>query len=190
MPGLGDCSADHAFADVGKLKAGVGKAVEVVLALAAAIYDSPESQQSQVVAHSRLAHVELVAHPPDMALSFGEQADNLESGRVADLLEQNRCPVHRHFTMLFLVLSLGSLRGLLLGDDRCDHRNLSPKELDRREAGATSPFPPGNHWDQIFSEMEASGVAQIIYTRRFSTPVSQSIQHLNSLIFSYTIEII
>ena len=61
--------------------AGVGKAVEVVLALAAAVYDSPESQQGQVVAHSRLAHVELGAQSPDMAFPFGKQGDDLESGR-------------------------------------------------------------------------------------------------------------
>jgi len=84
---LGDCSADHAFADVGKPIAGVGKAVEVVLALAAAVYDSPESQQGQVVAHKRLAQVKLVAQSPDMAFPFGKQGDDLESGRVADLLE-------------------------------------------------------------------------------------------------------
>jgi len=42
--GLGDCSADHAFDDVGKPITGVGEVVEVVLALAAAVYDSPESQ--------------------------------------------------------------------------------------------------------------------------------------------------
>jgi hypothetical protein len=45
---LGACSrgwsTDHAFDDVGKPITGVGKAVEVVLALAAAVYDSPESQ--------------------------------------------------------------------------------------------------------------------------------------------------
>ena len=57
---------DHAFDDLGKPIAGVGKAVEVVLALAAAVYDSPVPQQGQVAAHSRLAHVKLVAQPPDM----------------------------------------------------------------------------------------------------------------------------
>ena len=67
--GLGDRSATQTLHDLGKPKTGVGKAVEVVLALAAAVYDSPESQQGQVVAQSRLAHVKLVAQPPDMALS-------------------------------------------------------------------------------------------------------------------------
>ena len=76
--------------DLGKPITGIGKAVEVVLALTAAVNDSPESQQSQVVAHSRLGHVEMVAQPSDMALPFGKQADDLESGRVADLLEQSR----------------------------------------------------------------------------------------------------
>ena len=87
MPGLGDCSADHAFADVGKPITGVGKAVEVVLALAAAVYDSPESQQGQVLAHNRLAQVKLAAQSPDMAFPFGKQGDDLESGRVAEMLE-------------------------------------------------------------------------------------------------------
>jgi hypothetical protein len=45
---LGSCSrgesADHAFDDLGKLLASVGKAVEVVLALAAAVDDSPVPQ--------------------------------------------------------------------------------------------------------------------------------------------------
>ena len=80
-------STTHAFDDLGKPIAGVGKAVEVVLAPAAAVYDSPVPQQGQVVAQSRLAHVELVAQPPDMALPFGEQGDDLESGRVAEMLE-------------------------------------------------------------------------------------------------------
>ena len=78
-------STANAFADLGKPIAGVGKAVEVVLALAAAVYDSPVPQQGQVVAQSRLAYVELVAHPPDMVLPFGEQGDDLESGRVAEI---------------------------------------------------------------------------------------------------------
>jgi len=108
--GLGDCSADHAFADVGKPIAGVGKAVEVVLALAAAVYDSPESQQGQVLAHSRLAEVELVAQPPDMALSFGEQADNLESGRVGSLTCLSRiaarCMVFARSRVSFFILAV------------------------------------------------------------------------------------
>src|SRR5271165_4221700 len=78
-------STTNAFDDLGKPTAGVGKAVEVVLALAA-VYDSPVPQQGQVVARSRLAHVELVAQPPDMALPFGERGDDLESDRVAEML--------------------------------------------------------------------------------------------------------
>ena len=85
---LGAClSTAHALDDLGKPIAGIGKAVEVVLALAAAVDDSPVPQQGQVVAHSRLAHVELAAQPPDMALPFGEQGDDLESDRVAEMLE-------------------------------------------------------------------------------------------------------
>ena len=86
-------STDHAFDNLGKPIAGVGKGIEVVLALAATIDDSSVPQQRQVVAHRRLAHVKLVAQPPDMVLPFGEQGDDLESGRVADLLEQISCPL-------------------------------------------------------------------------------------------------
>src|SRR5271157_281827 len=132
---LGGWSADHAFDNPGKPIAGVGKAVEVVLALAAAVHDSPMPQQGKVVAHGRLAHVELLAQPPDMELFFGEQGDNPESGRVADLLEQDRCPLNGPGTQQDLVVGPGSLRGLLLVEDRCRHRNLTPKELDRLEAG-------------------------------------------------------
>ena len=105
-----DLSKDHTFDDLGKPIAGVGEAVEVVLALAAAVDDSPVPQQGQVVAHSRLAHVKLVAQSSDMPLPFGEQGDDLESGRVADLLEQSRCPLNGLCTQQVLVLSLGSLR--------------------------------------------------------------------------------
>ena len=105
---FGSCSrgrsTTHAFDDLGKPIAGVGEAVEVVLALAATIDDSPVPQQGQVVAHGRLAHVELVAQPPDMALPLGEQGDDLESGRVADLLEQDRCPLNGLRTQQGLVL--------------------------------------------------------------------------------------
>ena len=86
-------STTHVLHDLGKPIAGIGKSVEVVLALAATIDDSPVPQQRQVVAHRRLAHVKLVAQPPDMVLPFGEQGDDLESGRVADLLEQISCPL-------------------------------------------------------------------------------------------------
>src|SRR3954462_2518072 len=73
-------STTHAFDDPGKPKAGVGEAVEVVLALAATIDDSPVPQQGHVVAHGGLGHVELVAPPPDMALPLGERGDDPEPG--------------------------------------------------------------------------------------------------------------
>ena len=65
-PALLCWSATHAFIISGKPITGLGKAVEVVLALAAAVHDAPMPQQGKVVAHSRLAHGELVAQPPDM----------------------------------------------------------------------------------------------------------------------------
>src|SRR4051812_35919150 len=83
-----DGSDDHALDDLGEPLADVGQDGEVVLALAATVDDSPEPQLGQVMAYSRLAHVKLVAQPSDMPLSLGEQSDELESGRVADLLEQ------------------------------------------------------------------------------------------------------
>ena len=85
---LGSRSADDPLDDLGKLLTHVGKGVEVVLALATAVDESPVPQESQMVAHRRLAHVELVAQPSGMTLPFGEQGDDLESGRIADLLEQ------------------------------------------------------------------------------------------------------
>jgi hypothetical protein len=48
--------------------------------LAAAVDDSPVPQQGQVVAHSRLAHVKLVANPPGIVLPFGEQESSNEDG--------------------------------------------------------------------------------------------------------------
>ncbi len=58
----------HAFDDLGEPVAGLGEAVDVVLAPAAAVDDSPVPQEGQVVAHCRLAHVELAAQPPGVAL--------------------------------------------------------------------------------------------------------------------------
>src|SRR5208337_3589522 len=120
-------------------------------------------------AHSRLAHVELIAQPADMALLFGEQGDNLESGRVADLLEQGRCPLNGPYTQQGLVLHLGSLRGFLLVEDRCRHRNLSPKEFNRLEAGGYITLSAGG-------SLGPEGVGQIIDTRQLGMPVSQSIR--------------
>src|SRR3954454_12541823 len=54
-------STTHTLHDLGKPIAGVGKAIDVVLALATAVNDSTVPQQSQVVADSRLAEVELLA---------------------------------------------------------------------------------------------------------------------------------
>jgi hypothetical protein len=54
-------STTYAFHDLGKSIAGVGKAIDVVLALATAVNDSTVPQQSQVVADSRLAEVKLLA---------------------------------------------------------------------------------------------------------------------------------
>jgi hypothetical protein len=73
-------SFDHAFDDFGKPMASVGKSVEPLPALAAAVDDSPVPQQGQVVAHSRLAHVKLVANPPGIVLPFGEQESSNEDG--------------------------------------------------------------------------------------------------------------
>jgi hypothetical protein len=98
-------STGHGFHDFGKPKAGIGEGVEVVLALAATIDDSPVPQHCQVVAHRRLAHVKLFAQPPDMVLPFGEHGDDLESGRVADLLEQTSCPLEGLCTQHLLVHS-------------------------------------------------------------------------------------
>src|SRR5208337_1979272 len=46
--------------------------------------------------------------------------------------------------------------------------------------GDTSPSPPGDRWDQRGSEMEGRGIRQIIESRRFSIPASQSIRLLVS----------
>ena len=46
--------------------------------------------------------------------------------------------------------------------------------------GDTSPSPPGGRWDQRVSEIGGRGIGQIIDTRRFSIPVSQSIRLLVS----------
>ena len=69
-----------------------------------------------------------------------------------------------------------SLRGLLHVEDRCRHRNLSPKEFDRLEAGRYIILSAGGRWDQRVLEMGERGIAQIIDTRRFSIPVSESIR--------------
>ena len=144
-------STTHAFDDLGKPIAGVGEAVEVVLALAATIDDSPVPQQSQVVAHRRLAHVKLVAQPPDMVLPLGEQGDDLESGRVADLLEQDslpaewslyaarpRCLALRSLRLDgFFILRIAGVIGIRL-----------LKRFDRQEAGASLPSPRGGHRDK------------------------------------------
>jgi len=135
---------DHAFDDLGQPIAGVGKGVEAVLAVAAAFDNPPVPQEGQVVAHSRLAHVKVVAQPPDMALPFGEQGNDLKSGRVADLLEENRCPLNRLGTQQGLVLGQRSFRGLLHVKDRGRHLNSSPMECDWLEAGDTSPSPSGD----------------------------------------------
>src|SRR4051794_33864086 len=118
----------QAFDDLGKPIAGVGEAVEVVLALATTIDDSPVPQEGQVVAHGRLAHVKLVAHPADMSLPLGEHGDDLEAGRVADLLEQDRCPLHVLHTLHNLMLGSVSFRcGLLHIKDRWRHGYPSPE---------------------------------------------------------------
>ena len=43
-----------------------------------------------MVADGGLALVQLAAEPPDVPLALGEHGDDLEPGRVADLLEQDR----------------------------------------------------------------------------------------------------
>jgi hypothetical protein len=53
---------------------------------------------------------------------------------------QGRCTQQR------LVLHLGSLRGLLLVEDRRRHRNLSPKEFNRLEAGGYITISAGGSW--------------------------------------------
>src|SRR3954463_14564447 len=67
-------SPTYGFHDVEESMAGVGEAVEVVLALAAAVNDSTVPQQNQVVAHHSRAQVKQVAESPDVPLSFREQA--------------------------------------------------------------------------------------------------------------------
>jgi hypothetical protein len=128
-------STTHSFHNLGKPIAGIGETIEDILALTTAVNDSTVPQQSQVVAYSRQTDVKLVAQLADMTLPFGEQGDNLESGRVAEMLEQVRRPVHGHCTMHGLVRCLGRLRGPLDVKDRCRHRYLTPKGLDRLEVG-------------------------------------------------------
>ena len=65
-------SATHAFDDLGKPIAGVGKAVEVVLALAAAVYDSPVPQQGQVAGSQQAGLMLNWSHNPPTCRSPSE----------------------------------------------------------------------------------------------------------------------
>jgi hypothetical protein len=171
--GLVESSADHAFDDVGKPITGIGKAVKVVLALAAAVHDSAVPQQGQVVAQGRLAQVKLVAEPPDVTLPVRKQCHDLESGRVAELLEQNRCSAQG------LGVHLGSLRRLLHLKNGCGHWNRSPKEVDRLEVEGYITLFAGELLDKRESEWGGRGRTDHRYSR-FSIPVSKSIRFIGS----------
>src|SRR5690242_18201992 len=81
-----------------------------------------------------------------MPLPLGEQAEDLESGGVADVLEQARRPLDLSLAQPGLVVGPGRLRpGLLRLEDRCRHENPSPGGFDRPEAGGYIPLPAVNH---------------------------------------------
>src|SRR4051794_40953708 len=61
-------SADEVLDDLRQLLARLGQAVEVVLALATRGNDAPMPQERQVMAHGRLAHVQLLTNGPDVLL--------------------------------------------------------------------------------------------------------------------------
>src|SRR4051794_16688140 len=120
-------SPTYGFHDVEESMAGVGEAIEVVLALAAAVNDSTVPQKNQVVAHHSRAQVKQVAESPDVVLSFREQADDLESGRVTDWLEQVRRPLDLLCTKQTFVHCLGRLRGLVHAKAHGCHHYVSPE---------------------------------------------------------------
>ena len=71
--------------------AGVGQAVEIILALAARGDDSAVPKQRQMMADGGLALAQLGAQGPHVPLAFGQNQDDLKSRRIADVLEQDRC---------------------------------------------------------------------------------------------------
>ncbi len=76
--------------DPGEIGAGIGQAVEVVLALATGRDDSAVPEQGQVMADGGLALAQLVAKRADMALALGQGQDDLKPRRIADVLQQDR----------------------------------------------------------------------------------------------------
>ena len=88
-----DAQAIRFLTTPGQAGAGLGQAVEIVLALAAWGDDSTVPQKGQVMADGGLALAQSGGQGPDVTLSLGEDQDDLEPGGVADVFEQNgaRC---------------------------------------------------------------------------------------------------
>lgn len=121
-------SDDDGLGDLGKVFAGLGEAVEVVLALSARLDDSSVPEQGKMVAHGRLTLVQLAAEAADVSLPFRKHEEDLEPGRIADLLEKNRSPSNLLEILLGGALGLGCFRGRLRGGfrfRRCGHRGLT-----------------------------------------------------------------
>ena len=76
--------------NLGKLRARIGQAVEVVLALAARGNNATVSQQCKVVAHCGLALAKLVAECANMLLAVVQNQDDLKSGWITHVLQQGR----------------------------------------------------------------------------------------------------
>src|SRR5690348_5707870 len=88
-PGWDGLSVDQVVDDAGQIGAGVGEAIEVVLTLAPGGDDAAVPEQRQVVADGGLALAELGAEGADVLLALGEDQDDLQAGRVADVLQQD-----------------------------------------------------------------------------------------------------
>src|SRR5262249_52789838 len=83
-------SSDQVLDDAGQVGAGLGEAVEVILALAPRRDDAAVAEQGEMMADGRLTLAELGAQGADVPLPLGEDQDDLEPGGVADVLEQDR----------------------------------------------------------------------------------------------------
>src|SRR3954452_2857882 len=88
--GVGGQSVDQVLDDRGELFARLGQAVEIVLTLTARRDDPAVSQQGQVMAHGGLTLIQLAGEGADVPLPFREHQDDLQTGRVADLLQEHR----------------------------------------------------------------------------------------------------
>src|SRR3974390_1875996 len=88
-----DWSANQVFDHPGQVSAGVGEAVEIVLALAPRCDDAAMPEQRQVMADGRLALAQLGTQGANVAFALGEDQDDLKAGGIAHMLEQDRRPL-------------------------------------------------------------------------------------------------